>query len=73
MAEKIRGFGGLAVRALARNARGVWFDSHPKLNFSGIFRCLEKNFLFIMLLFYCFHVMLISYLFREHVPQKLIQ
>ena len=27
---------GLAVRALTRIARGVCFDSHPKLNFSVI-------------------------------------
>ena len=43
-----RGFGGLLVRVLTQNARGMWFDSYPKLNFFSQIEMFKRINLFII-------------------------
>ena len=40
------GLGGLVVRVLTQNVRGMWFDSHPKLHFSQQSECFIENKIF---------------------------
>ena len=55
--------GGLMVRALTWNVEGVWFDSHPKLNFSVIIRC-SRNVIPLFIITFIYIVAL-DHLFNE--------